>query len=175
MWLPRHLMAFSNFYDLDLDKFEYYKSNTSQVSVILQLNNGCNFLSHTNNDKQIIFDAYYLGNTKNNNVEIAKTIDIKLQKIKNTDIQSLDLATQAMAKGGTYPMLYQIAYDLCAEAIYNNRTKDKNLFFKVFQEILRDKTFYSKNINLQTIFALYEKLKIKIETEYLKKEKKSKK
>ena len=171
MWLSRHLMAFSNFYDLDLDKFEYYKSNTSQVSVILQLNNGCNFLSHTNNDKQIIFDAYYLGNTKTNNVEIAKTIDIKLQKIKSTDIQSLDLATQAMLKGGTHPMLYQIAYDLCAEAIYNNRTKDKNLFFKVFQEILKDKTFYSKNINIQTIFALYEKLKIKIETEYLKKEK----
>jgi 1-deoxy-D-xylulose 5-phosphate reductoisomerase len=173
MWLSRHLMAFSNFYNLDLEKFEYYKSNSSQVSVILQQNNGSNCMVSTEDNKELIFEYYYPSNTKASNRDIAKTIDIKLQKIKSSDIQSLDLATKAMIKGGTYPILYQMAYDLCAEATYNNRTKDKNVFFKVFEEVLKDKTYYSKNINIQTIFALFEKLKTKIETEYLKKEKKN--
>jgi hypothetical protein len=64
-----------------------------------------------------------------------------------------------------------MAYDLSAEAIYYNRTKDKNLFFKLFEDLLKDKTYYSKNINIQTIFAIHQKLKTKIETVYLKKTK----
>ena len=113
----------------------------------------------------------FLDNITPNNQKLEKSIDIKLQKIDSKNVVSLDLATKAQNIGGTYPILYQMAYDICAESIYKGKTKNKNLFFKVFEDILNDKSFYSKNINIQTIFALYEKLKEKIETEHLKKTK----
>lgn len=175
MWLSRHLIAFSYFYNLNLDKFDYYKSNTDSLSLIFQLNNGSNCMNITNNNKEIFYDHYFIGSQKPKDIEIKKTIDIALQKVSVKDNQYLDLANKAMIKGGTFPIVYQMAYDLCAEAIYTNKSKNKNLFLKVFENILGDKTYYSKNINIQTIFALYEKLKTKIETEYLKKTKDSKK
>lgn len=171
MWLARHLIAFSYFYNLDIDKFEYYKSNTDTISLILKLNNGSTSLNISENNKELICNYYFIDNLKPQETKLEKTIDIKLQKIQEKEIKSLDLAIKAMVKGGTYPILYQMAYDLSAEAIYNNRTKDKNLFFKIFEEILKDKNYYSKKVNIQTIFALYQKLKTKIETLYFKKTK----
>lgn len=174
MWLSRHLIAFSYFYNIDLDKFEYYKSNTDSLSLILKLKNGSTNLNVANNDKELIYNYYFIDNLKTQNSNLEKTIDIKLQKISEKNIISLDLANKAMVKGGTYPILYQMTYDFCAEATYRNKTKNKSFFFKVFEDILNDKSFYSKNINIQTIFALHEKLKTKIETEYLKKTKEEK-
>ncbi|HNW06012.1 MAG TPA: hypothetical protein PK655_02615 [archaeon] len=171
MWLARHLIAFSYFYNLDLEKFEFYKSNTPSLSLIFKLNNGCTIFNIANNNKELIYNHYFIDNLKTQNSNLDKVIDIKLQKILDKEIKSLDLATKALLKGGTYPLLYQMAYDLSAEAIYYNRTKDKNLFFKLFEDLLKDKTYYSKNINIQTIFAIHQKLKTKIETVYLKKTK----
>jgi 1-deoxy-D-xylulose 5-phosphate reductoisomerase len=171
MWLSRHMIALSYFYNIDLEKFEYYKSNTDSLSLILQLSNGSNCMNITNNDKELMLGYYFLDNITPNNQKLEKSIDIKLQKIDSKNVVSLDLAIKAQNIGGTYPILYQMAYDICAESIYKGKTKNKNLFFKVFEDILNDKSFYSKNINIQTIFALYEKLKEKIETEHLKKTK----
>lgn len=175
MWLSRHLFVFNHFYDLGNNKYEYYKSNTDSLSVILQQKNGSNCMTLINNNKELIYNFYFLDNSVDTQPKLEKTIDIKLQKIKREDIPSLNLATTALQKGGSYPILFQMCYDLCTDAIYYNKSKDKNLFFKVFEEVLEDRSFYSKNRNIQTIFALYEKLKIKIETEHLKKTKDVKK
>ena len=49
----------------------------------------------------------------------------------------------------------------------NNLPKDS--FVKIFSKILEDKTFYSKNPNIQTIFALDEKIRERIKKEIKKK------
>ncbi|MFA5746312.1 MAG: hypothetical protein WCX82_00365 [archaeon] len=169
MWLGRHLIVLSNVYDLESNTFEYYKSNTDSLSLILQLKTGSNYFNLTDNNKEVIYNYYYL-NSQNTDIKLnlEKNIDIKLQKIKAEDIISLDLANQALKKGGSYPIIYQMAYDLCAEGMYLNKIKNKNCFMKVFTEMLEDKTFYSKNANIQTIFALYERVKEKINADFIK-------
>jgi len=171
MWLPRHLIAFNYIYDIDLEKFEYYKSNSDSLTVIIQLKNGSNCMTITNNNKELIYNYYFLENSIDTKEDLTANINIKLEKAMIEDVLSLDLASKAIAKGGTYPILYQMTYDICAEAIYKGKTKNKNLFFKVFEEVLEDRAFYSKNINIQTIFALYDRIKEKIEKEHLKKNK----
>lgn len=168
MWLSRHLIAINNIYDIDIESFEYYKSNTDSVTLVLQLNDGSNFINFFENNKEIIYNHYYLENKdiKEKN-QLDKNIDIKLQKIENTDIATLNLAYSAVKKGGTYSILFQIVYDICVEEIYNNNLPADS-FIKIFSKILEDKSFYSKNPNIQTIFALEQKIKEKIDKEYKK-------
>lgn len=167
MWLSRHLITMSNLYDLDLDYFDFYKSNTDKISLILQLKDGNTIFNYSENTKEPVYNYYFLENKNKTDLQI-NNIDIKLSKVKTEEIQTLNLAIKALKQGGSYPILFQIVYDICAEEIYNNNLS-KNSFVKIFSKILDDKTFYSKNPNIQTIFALEERLKEKIKKEIKKK------
>lgn len=159
MWLSRHLIAFNNIYDIDLEKFEVYKSNTNNVGVILQLKDGSNLFNYTDGTKESIYKQYFLDNRQiRENPSLGNTIDIKLEKTQIEKIASLELAYKAIKLGGSYPILFQIVYDICAEGIYS-KNLPKDSFIKMFSKILDDKTFYSKMPNLQTIFALEGKVR----------------
>jgi len=169
MWLSRHLIGMCNLYDLDVDDFQYYKSNTDKVNLILQLKDGSNFFNYFKNTKEIIYNHYYLENKNIKEIDsLENKIDIKLQKINEEEIRTLELAKSAIKKGGSYPILFQIVYDICAEGIYNNNLSHDS-FVKIFSKIIEDDSLYSKNPNIQTIFALEEKIRLKIESEYYKK------
>lgn len=169
MWLSRHLIGTCNLYDLDVGDFQYYKSNTDKVNLILQLKDGSNFFNYFKNTKDIIYNHYYLENKNIKEIDsLENKIDIKLQKIKEEEIRTLELAKSAIKKGGSYPILFQIVYDICAEGIYNNNLPQDS-FVKIFSKIIEDDSLYSKNPNIQTIFALEEKIRLKIESEYYKK------
>ena len=169
MWLSRHLIVMSNLYNLELDNFDFYKSNTEKINLILQLKNGCNFFNYTDNNKESIYNLYYLDNSqiKENN-KLEDNININIKKINFEEIATLKLAYLAIKKGGSYPILFQIVYDICAEELYKNNLP-KDSFIKIFSKILEDKTFYSKNPNIQTIFALDEKIRERIKKEIKKK------
>jgi len=164
MWLARHLIVFSQLYDLDLECFDFYKSNTDKINLILQLEDGSSLFNYLEDNKESIYKQYYLENQniKEKQKPIEETINIKLQHTNSDSIPTLKLAKQAILKGGCFPILYQIAYDVCADNIYKNKSSE-DCFIKIFKKILEDKNpLYYKNPNIQTIFALYEKIEKEI-------------
>lgn len=167
MWLSRHLAVLYSLYNFDLDSFSYYKSNIANINLILQLKNGNNVFYFSDKNKESIFSYYYLDSQENKNNSFPNTIDIKLSKINYTKIPTLDLMHKSIVKGGTYPILYQIVYDYCAEKIYQNKLP-KDAFLKIFPKILENKAYYTKSPNIQTIYALDKKIKDKIDKEFIK-------
>lgn len=173
MWLSRHLFSFCSSYNLTIDNFECYKSSTNNLNLILHLKDGNYLFNYNTQDKETIFVNYYMPSVfKNENLQT--NIEINLNKIKIDDIDTLKLAKRALNQGGTYSVLFQIVYDICLEELYYNNIS-KDIFVSFFTKILDDKSFFSKNPNIQTIFALEKKIKEKIKKEYLKKEKVSNK
>lgn len=162
--LIKQLYLLNYFYDISVEKFDFFKQNKNIITVIAEFNDGSNLINTTNNDLYPVLYYYFCkdksGFVDKNLLISGDKINLSLSRIDVSKEIFLKLGIDFLKKGGSYPIVYFFAFELFTKKYFDNKIKYKDIPLKL-KEILEDKSFYSTKPDLKTILALKSKLESK--------------
>ncbi len=155
-----NMFLLSYIYNIPLTKFCFYEQNKPTINVIVNFLDGCNVLNYGSRDIISIYNHYFLtkqdfkekGETKEQNIT-----NLSLEKIDLKKQKFLELATKALDKKGSAPVLYFLSIEYLIKKIYEKKvtiTKSQN----ILEEIINNKKLYSQYPDLKTLVALKNKI-----------------
>ena len=159
--LVKQLYLINYLYDIPLEKFDYFTQNKNIISLITDFSDGSNFINTTNNDIYPVLYYYFCkdkeGFKEKNNVISGDKINLSLTRLDVLKEPFLKIGVDFLKKGGSYPIVYFLAFEILTEKYWNNKIKFKGLLKKL-EELYNDKKYYVTKPDLKTIISLKNKL-----------------
>ena len=162
MYLVNHI------YNIPADKFRFYEQSSSLISVLVQFDDGSNLLSSTKKNIDYILNYYFLDTETLKDMIYPNFDDITIsfKQVDPKEYEFLTLGVDALKEGGLSPIIFYLTMKTITELMYNKKLKDKVKIINILKEIITNKDYLSKHLNLGSILTLDQKITEEITTKY---------
>jgi 1-deoxy-D-xylulose 5-phosphate reductoisomerase len=159
--LVQQLYLINYLYDISPEKFDYFNQSKNIISLITEFSDGSNLINTTNNDIYPVLYYYFCkdkeGFKDKNSLISGDKINLSLSRLDLLKEPFIKLGVDFLKKGGSFPIVYFLAFEILTEKYWNNKIKYKDILKKL-ETLYNDKKYYVTKPDLKTIIALKKKL-----------------
>jgi 1-deoxy-D-xylulose 5-phosphate reductoisomerase len=161
------MFLLSSIYNLSSNKFCFYEQNKNIVNAVVTFQDGSNIINYSSKDLYVPFNYYFLNKADIKKINFCekypKTItDFSILQIDSKKHKILDVAINCLNKNVYAPILFYITIENLIQKLYDKKITLKKLE-TILEEIVFNKSYYSKSLDLKTIIALNKKIQKNIE------------
>lgn len=159
--LVKQLYLINYLYEISPEKFDYFNQNKNIINLITEFFDGSNLINTTNNDIYPVLYYYFCkdkdGFKEKNSLISGNKINLSLSKLNLSKEPFLKLGVDFLKKGGSYPIVYFLAFEILTKKYWDNKIKF-NSILKKLEDLYNNKKYYVTKPDLKTILALKNKL-----------------